>query len=160
MKDSNGVPTADAIEIEVVNNMKVPLITVGCTTGSCSATDVVQTLLPTATDSLLMTANSNGPFSPSTWFKIGFVIGSSQSTTIEVGLEFAYTDQGNPGPWSVSANIDGGGNAFTPVTTLQLLGAQFVANATSGYPSFSMYVSPTETASGKMTLTFYGTQGN
>lgn len=154
VKDSDGNPSLDAIEIEIVNSTSQPLITVGCKTASCSATEIVQTLLPTATDSFLMTGNSNGRFSNSTNFQIGFVIGGSPSTTIQLGVKFSYTtDTGNPGRWVVSTEIDGTSQSFPK--NLQLFGAQFLGSAS--YPSFSMYVSPIETSSGKMTLNFFDT---
>lgn len=153
VKDEDGNGPMDAIELELVNNTSQSLIVAQCTTTGCRATDIVQTLLPCATDLVLMTA-SGKRFDANTNFGLGLVIGGgSPSSSIEVGVKFSYVDVGNPGRWTVDMDIDKTSQTFPQ--ELQLLGAQFLGN--TGYPSFSMYVSPIETTSGKMTLTFVDT---
>lgn len=157
VKDEDGNGPMDALEIAIVNSTSQPLIVTACTTQGGRATDTAQTIMPCATDMILMTASDKRFEAGNTIFGLGFVIGSgSGSSSIEVGVQLSYVDNGNPGRWAVGMNIDGAPPATPIPQNLQLLGAQFVGN--TGYPSFSLYVSPIETTSGRMTLTFISTK--
>lgn len=153
VKDEDGDPTQDVLEIEIVNSTSQSLIPYNYIPTKCDITEVAQPLLPTSSDSFLLTSGTVGRFNNDTTFELDFLIGSNGATSIKVLITIGYTGAGNPGRWGINMSIDGTSQNFA--AQLQLMGAQFIGNA--NYPSFSLYISPIETTTGKMVITFYDT---
>jgi len=153
VKDSDDDAAKDALEVEILNNTSQSLVPFNYVPTKCDFTEVAQPLLPTATDSFLLTSGSVGRFSTDTKLTLSFMIGSS-AKAIQVDLGLGYASSKNLTSWTAGMKVDGQSQAFPQ--QLQIMGAQFIGN--SGYPSFSVYVTPVESTTGKITVAFYDTQ--
>lgn len=150
VRDSDGDPAQDALEIEIFNNTSQSVVPYNYTPAKCDFTEVAQPLIPTAMDSFLLTSGSVGRFSSGTNLELDFMIGSS-ANAIAVAVSLNYSSGKT---WGAAMTIDSKSQSFAP--GLNLTGAQFIGNA--GFPSFSLYVTPIESTTGKITVAFYDTQ--
>lgn len=137
------------LQLDLVNYSSYPVIVYDYNPSSANVTDVPTPLGPGDNDVFVLTLGEE--FSTSSSLVLNLLIGSGTTSSIQTAFTYSYTDEGNPGRWAVKANIDGTSHTFP--NTLQLFGLTFTGN--SGYPSFSVYTSSIETASGALALSVY-----
>ena len=144
VKDSDGNPVQDVLEIEILNNTALSVIPYGYTPSSCDFTEIAQPLVPTSTDSFLLTSGSVGTFDAKTNLTLNFLVGSSNTDTVEVDLALSYQSDASDDLWAWVPTMTIAGQSQSFPLGLQLGGAQFLG--ASGFPSFSVYVTPVESA--------------
>jgi hypothetical protein len=142
------------MEMTVVNMSSYPVSLYSFEPKDGDVAHVPSPLGPGAVGLFLLTRPSDFDFGA--FATLDFVVGAG-AMSINVRFVFTYTDTGTPGRWQFSVKLDNvdnsGANMHTFPNTLNLSGAAFDADA--GYPRFSLYAQPIETASGALTLTFY-----
>lgn len=149
VRDADDESVLDTLEIDVINNTSQSIVLANYIPSKCDVTQVVQPLLPTASDTFVITSGSVGTFNSTSALTLSFVIGSS-ANTIATNVALNYTGTA----WTSTMTIDG--SAGSAESEVELSGAQFLAE-NSGFPSFSVYTTPIATPSGKISLAFYDT---
>jgi hypothetical protein len=141
--------SAGQLQIDLVNYSSAPLIVYDYNPDNANVTDVPAPLAPGENDLFVLTSDEQ--FDSSSALGLNMLIGTGSTGSIQTELTYSYTDNGNPGRWTVSAVVDGTSHNFP--RNLQLFGLTFSGN--SGYPSFSIYTSTIETASGVLSIAAY-----
>ncbi|TDE20800.1 hypothetical protein E1295_47095 [Nonomuraea mesophila] len=144
-----------SLEITITNNSTKPLTLYNYRPSHGDITNIPNPLYTGQTDAVVLTKSS--AFDDDTSVELQFCIGDGQAVNgvnslINFALTYAYTDEGNPGRWSLSAAVDGSDTHSYP-QALQMFGFTFVGN--TGFPAFSVYTSPIETGSGSISMVVY-----
>jgi hypothetical protein len=137
------------MEVTLVNYSSNPVVLYNCNPSSIDISNLPDPLGEGDNDVVVLTSDS--PFTSSTSFELDLLIGAG-AASIPFSLSYAYTSQGDPGRWTVTASA-GGCTPHAFPTDIQMFGLSFTG-ATS-YPSFSVYTSPIETGNGAMSIAIY-----
>jgi hypothetical protein len=141
--------TTGQLQINLVNYSSAPVIVYDYNPDNANVTDVPAPLAPGDNDLFVLTSEEQ--FDSDSALGLNVLVGAGTSGSIQTEFTYSYTENGNPGRWTVSAVVDGANHDFP--SNLQLFGLTFTGS--SGYPSFSVYTSTIETASGVLSIAVY-----
>ncbi|MCX5528727.1 hypothetical protein OG342_38760 [Streptomyces bobili] len=137
------------VEITITNNASLPVTLFNYRPTKLDVSNVPNLLSTGESDVFTLTRQSL--IDDSSSVELDFMIGDGVNCA-PFRLWFAYTNEGNPGRWKLSALVDGSGKHNYP-KALQMFGFTYSGN--TGFPSFSVYTAPIETGSGMLSVIIY-----
>ncbi len=142
------------LELTIANLSSQPVSTYSFEPFHANVSHAPQPLSPGSSGVFLLTREAEFPVDTSAI--LDFLVGAGENNIL-LRLVMTYTDEGTPGRWAYTAELDygpeGGGSAHEYERNLNLCGATFAGHG--DYPSFSFYMMPVETPSGALSLSFY-----